>query len=309
MSEAEVEMKTSIEKGANSDFLQFAHHEVNGTGMDYSLVAPPQVTDDFFSLFLNGTAYNPNPMENFLGKSESHPNMEIGSVARQDMMMHLSESTIQSILNRINSPINGSEVFDMPTYQSYCKWLPDMCDGVSDLNASVNYNFSVGNDSYVKFSQDHIHFNGSWNIVLTDGNTGDLIYDFSYLGISIDINVQSNPLFSQIFGNISPKFESVRVNRQGSAYADVNSLLAVSSDEFNDRRDWFNGNILKGSDDQNNRHHEINWIKGFFVFREMEMKVVDGLLFFGAEFDDMYIGRPQNWGFDNSLGTKYFTEP
>ena len=31
------------------------------------------------------------------------------------------------------------------------------------------------------------------------------------------------------------------------------------------------------------------------MFKQMEVMIVDGLMFFGAEFDDLYIGRAQTW--------------
>ena len=75
---------------------------------------------------------------------------------------------------------------------------------------------------------------------------------------------------------------------------DEREILMDNSDAFNEAKDHLTNDYLRNVDSRNNRYKEIKW-NGYLMFKEMELKIVDGMMFFGAEFDDLYIGRVQNW--------------
>jgi hypothetical protein len=90
-------------------------------------------------------------------------------------------------------------------------------------------------------------------------------------------------------------YENVKINNPGFVHPDLDSLWMSTSDLFNSIKNGFNDRLYQGGfDGRNNRYKEIVW-NGHFMFKELELRLVDGMLFAGAEFDDLYIGKVQNW--------------
>lgn len=77
---------------------------------------------------------------------------------------------------------------------------------------------------------------------------------------------------------------------------DMTGLIFEGSNMFNDVVNNINGK-LHGPQDRCNHYKEfdIDAIYGKLMFKEMEWRVQNGILFIGAEFDDLYMGRPQIW--------------
>jgi hypothetical protein len=88
------------------------------------------------------------------------------------------------------------------------------------------------------------------------------------------------------------EFSTWKVNKQGSVYMDPREVELDTSQAFEDFRDFLANEILTGTGSRNNRFPEL--IDGIW-FRQLELKLVPGLMFLGAEFNDLMIGRPQNW--------------
>jgi len=80
-----------------------------GIGVDVSMIRPPAVTDnDMLSLFFNGTFY---PTDNSDVPRVQHPSFEIGAISRQDVMIHIPETSLQSFFYAMAGP-QGLNVTD-----------------------------------------------------------------------------------------------------------------------------------------------------------------------------------------------------
>lgn len=88
-------------------------------------------------------------------------------------------------------------------------------------------------------------------------------------------------------------FSSTGVANQGSVYMDPREVMLDTSDSFVDFRNYITNSILRDVDNRGNRYKKIAAIGwDSLIFKELEVKLVNGLMFIGAEFDDMFIGRP-----------------
>lgn len=67
--------------------------------------------------------------------------------------------------------------------------------------------------------------------------------------------------------------------------------MSLDSGRFNDARNALNNYLASDPTDTNHRYKEIVW-NGYFMFKEMELKVVPGMIFYGFEFDNLFIGKP-----------------
>lgn len=76
---------------------------------------------------------------------------------------------------------------------------------------------------------------------------------------------------------------------------DVEGLVYDNSDSLSRFRDWINNNLLKSASDTSNRYKEVEFAGEALMFKEMEVVLKNDLVFFSAEFDDLFIGRRQNW--------------
>ena len=110
--------------------------------------------------------------------------------------------------------------------------------------------------------------------------------DFSLDAVNFDMNVTSQPLIAEVDNNLNNlKFNYQKVNKQGNEYLDVREIMRDNSNAFDDAGDEINQ--LFGL-----RHKQYNPL---VFFKELEIKIGTGLMFFGLTFDDLYLGRPQDW--------------
>jgi hypothetical protein len=128
---------------------------------------------------------------------------------------------------------------------------------------------------------------------LYDGRDQKLMIDYTFANITGSGWLKSNPLLAQVFGNLdSFKFNQITVNEWGKLNITLTELLWADSAVFNDITGWINNNLLR--QDSNRRDNRYKKIKDL-MFKELEMKLVPGMYFGGAEFDELYIGKEQNW--------------
>ena len=78
---------------------------------------------------------------------------------------------------------------------------------------------------------------------------------------------------------------------------DPRGMWMDNSGMYQNNANSINNNYLHREDDTNNRRKEFELpsIYGKLMFKEMEFTLTDGMLMFGAEFDDLFIGRAQTW--------------
>lgn len=74
-----------------------SHYKVDGLGFDFSQTRQPTVTDDsLLSFFMKGVFYGDNATEE--AYAIEHTKFEVGQEGVQDMMIHVSETVMQSLL-------------------------------------------------------------------------------------------------------------------------------------------------------------------------------------------------------------------
>lgn len=194
----------------NADLKKLTHLQKAGLGIDISSVVPPTVTDnEFLSLFLNGTFYSEaNQATNKISHTD-HLNMEIGSVGRQDLMIHVPTSFLGSAVKALAHgglnvtdllmQINGHKL----TYTSFIEWNSQLKNSVSGDRAleQVNWVLELNEDADVVFDNDALSINnGEMRQYFYDIN-GVLMADYTIKGISINCDLGTNPLFAQLWGS------------------------------------------------------------------------------------------------------------
>jgi hypothetical protein len=91
------------------------------------------------------------------------------------------------------------------------------------------------------------------------------------------------------------KFDEIVINTPTEFTENMDLMWMTNSDKFNGIRNGFNDKLYKGGfDGRGNLYKEILW-HGYFMFKEIEIVFYQGMIFAGAEFDDLYIGKVQNW--------------
>ena len=108
----------------------------------------------------------------------------------------------------------------------------------------------------------------------------------------MDVTIWSRPEYAQITGHVNNmRFENQKILKQGHVPLDTREILRDDSHKIQDMQNFINNVILR---DINAKENRIKHIYELY-FDEFEVKIVDGLLFAGATFDPLYLGRPQNW--------------
>lgn len=134
--------------------------------------------------------------------------------------------------------------------------------------------------------------NGSVRFVFDDEQSQEFLADYELDGVGLGLTLKSRKEFAQIYGSIdSFTFNSQKINKQGKVKLDIREILKDDSQACVDYKDDVNSKYLMDEAARANRYKKV---KNFF-FEEMELKVVDGLIYFGASFDDLYLGKPQTW--------------
>lgn len=86
-------------------------------------------------------------------------------------------------------------------------------------------------------------------------------------------------------------FSNITVHNSIYKDLDINELIWKNSGKFNNIKDGFRGYLNPDLSNLDNRYKEIVW-NGYFMFKELELKVAPGMGFFGFEFDNLFIGKP-----------------
>jgi hypothetical protein len=98
-------IRSTLVKEINQELYTYGtHYDVgDGIGFDYSLTQAPKVTDDqLLTVFLNGTFYGDDAQMNGGPIYETnHPVFEIGANGHQDIMLHVSQSVLESGMNTL----------------------------------------------------------------------------------------------------------------------------------------------------------------------------------------------------------------
>ena len=100
--------------------------------------------------------------------------------------------------------------------------------------------------------------------------------------------IGSKPNITEVDNAIIQKhfmFQSQKINKQGNVELDVRDIMHDNSNALDDLRDDINSYFGQ-------RHKELNPL---VFFDELEVEIVNSLFFAGVTFDDIYLGRPQDW--------------
>lgn len=140
----------------NSDLAGLAHIEMAGVGADISLIRPPTITDsNLLSLFFNGTFY---PTDNAEVPRVQHPNFEIGAISRQDVMIHIPETSLQSLFYALAGPqgLNVTEfMLQLADHQlnieSFCRLNQVLCNS-GPLDEPINLSIFLNRVASIKLT-------------------------------------------------------------------------------------------------------------------------------------------------------------
>ena len=145
--------------------------------------------------------------------------------------------------------------------------------------------------------QDEVRF-----VVRDPQNDSQLISDFSLKGIDMNMTMTSEPKLAMISNHMNYlRFADQDINEQGSEYLDIREIIMDNSQVFGEGGDIANwiGNYFGdkrkqlGADHQNGDEYVKK--NPLVFFQEMEAKFTESMLFYGASFDFIYLGRPQDW--------------
>ena len=115
---------------------------------------------------------------------------------------------------------------------------------------------------------------------------GDLMTKFSLIDFVFVMRVLSEPEITQIDNDLEPfKFESQKIIEQGNVWLDIRDIMRDNSNAINDIAGDINGMFY-------HRHKEYN---ALVFFDEVQAETTNKLFFAGVQFDDVYLGRPQDW--------------
>jgi len=165
----------------------------------------PEVTNnELFTMFFNGTFYSEDAQFGRTGmkiQQVSHPNIDISSVSKQDVMLHVTESVATSLLNTIiaNQGLNITGLYaDGPLkkqlhYDSVCWLNPTICHAGSD-DTPLNLYLYISKVSNVKFDYDSVAIEGSIRFVFEDQE--NLLGDYELEGFSMNMTVWSRPEYA-----------------------------------------------------------------------------------------------------------------
>lgn len=301
LEEVQTQVMAKATPKINDDLKGLTHYEIAGVGVDFSMIKPPTITDnDMLSLFMNGTFYSADNSEGV--PKVTHPNFEVGTISRQDLMLHIPESFIASLFNSMAGK-NGLNITEFMldiadhqlTLESFCRINEVLCQsGPND--EPVNLSIFLNKVSSVAFSEDRIDISNA-TVTWKFSNGNKLLTDYTLTDIAIGLNIQSRPEYAQIYGSCDKfEFTSTFVGAQGSVWMDNREVLMDNSDAFDDFGGYITNQLLRDVNSRDNRYKKFpyfNWDS--IIFKEMEVKIVDQMAFIGVEFDPMFIGRPQNW--------------
>lgn len=263
---------------------------------DFSLTRAPMVTDNsLLSIFVKAEITNFNPIFNHSNLEQiQFPDFEIGAVSRQDLMVHASVEIVNKAARALAGGVNFTAIsLDLFNHQltgaTFSDFVPELRQK-EFLTVPVNYIGSVSPDTSFSSSNDTATGHGSFRIQMVDARDGRVMTDFTMTGLKLDGWVKSHPLYSQVYGHVDSNLDDVVVNNEGYLASPQPELLLASSGKVRDMANDFSG-FLGRESDRNNRWHKI---KGL-MFSQLEAKMVPGLFFLGAQFDELFIGKAQNW--------------
>lgn len=142
------------------------------------------------------------------------------------------------------------------------------------------------------YGSNSFEFTDRMNLTLSDvefeikDKNGDLMTNFVLVNVNFVMWIGSEPEIALIKNDLSNfKFESQKIIKQGNVWLDIREIMRDNSNAFNDIAGDINGKFYQ-------RYKEYNPL---VFFDEVETDIVNGIFFGGLQFDDLYLGRPQDW--------------
>jgi len=198
-----------------------SHYSVDGLGFDYSQMKKPEVSnDELLTIFFNGTFFSDDAQAGRTGKEiieTEHPNIDISSVSKQDLMLHMTESVATSLFNTViaNNGLNITGLYSDSFlkkhlhYDSVCWLNPVICQARDD-NTPLNLYLYLSKVSKIKFDEGTILLEGSVRFVFEDYE--NLLGDYELEGVSMNMTVWSRPEYAQVTGRVNElKFDDQKI--------------------------------------------------------------------------------------------------
>lgn len=86
-------------------------------------------------------------------------------------------------------------------------------------------------------------------------------------------------------------FHGQKINEEGSLDLDIREIVRDDSKACVNFQNHYNNEKLRDIFARQNRYKRIEDM----FFEQVELNVKDGMMYLGFTFDDLYLGRPQNW--------------
>ena len=194
----------------NEELLQYgSHYESAGIGFDFSQIRSPEVANDtLLSLFMNGTFYSDDAQEDdSYNKQVKHESFEVTNTGAYDLMAHVPESTMLTLLNTWASDQGGLNLTALFLQSfghqffvdSVCKFNEDLCMAFSHPD-EIKLNWSVFLDQVynASFQQDRIDIENATMRIQFNDIEGRMLMNYTLLEIVFAVNLTSRPEYAQL---------------------------------------------------------------------------------------------------------------
>lgn len=119
----------SIENKVNTLLKEHGTHlELAGYGLDFSQLSSPQIANDtYFNMYMNGTFFSEQAQAEGTVISSEHKKFELGSVSKQDIMMHIPETFMTSFINAVVQTSGGLNITEVSSLLGIKMNYGDLC--------------------------------------------------------------------------------------------------------------------------------------------------------------------------------------
>jgi hypothetical protein len=210
LSEVKYTMQNTLLEKINEELLQYGtHYETAGLGLDFSQIRSPEVANDtLLSLFMNGTFYSESAQEqDTYHKQIKHEDFEVVEAGMYDLMAHIPETTMLSLLNSWTSTTGGANLTELFLHtfdhqfmvDSVCYLNEDLCMAYQHPDEEkLNWSVFLDHVYNASFEHDRINVQNATLRIQFNDIEGRMLMNYTLENVIFAINVTARPEYAQV---------------------------------------------------------------------------------------------------------------